>query len=892
MDFESFLFRFCRRKKDPSPRTSLSEKSAGKGNFSTFIFNIMKRISVVFCFFLLLLPAFSVLKERDLARTLGVLRAELEQNHAEKKAYIKRLEDESRNQHAQLVDYMQRSEQIALMLYSQKEDYTFDISYACGQATELYRLLTDELLPFSTTQKQLRTEIDRYARLVRSLEELPPAVTRGEDVSLNTQVVSAALDTLTINAEQAKLVADSINLLSEAYTLTPKQREDRAVALKILKELQRRLQTLDERLNRDKAYYIAVKEKVERLNSYAMARYKQMQQSIFLTGGQNYFGILRNFSNAYTIAKSDLVQKYSSLDGLPSTYSEWRGPVVTFMLLFILGYVAVAIALSNAILRLMPRRWLPADFRRKRPIYFTALGLFFFAASIMLVRLFVDRSFILMALGLMTNIAWLALAVVVSLLVRLNVRQVGLGLRLYLPFIIMAFIVVSFRVLFVPNTVVALLFPPLLLIFSVWQVRTLRVPKGSMPTSDILYSAVAMMAMCVATVMAWTGFVLMAVQVMVWWMFQLAATQTIMGGYYLMERYERIFVLRKIKAHLSDTGGDIVGDEVLLLRVRTGAYIPRTWSFDFVKRALLPTLGVLSVPLSVWYAAGVFEMTDVVREFFDYNFIDRKGVIQLSLLKLTLVGSLWFVFRYLNYAARSFYQHITKMRNRLPDYQYNFTLANNVIAILVWGAYVLYALILLQVPKSGISIVTAGLATGMGFAMKDLLENFFYGISLMTGRIRVGDFIECDGVTGRVESISYQSTQVTTLDGSVIAFLNTQLFNKNFKNLTRNNAYEMVKIPVGVAYGSDVEQVRRLIIASLEPLNEPLPDGRSLFKPDTDIGVSFAEFGESSVNLTVWFWVLVEVRAGTLSRAREAIYNTLNRNNIEIPFPQLDVHTR
>ena len=214
------------------------------------------------------------------------------------------------------------------------------------------------------------------------------------------------------------------------------------------------------------------------------------------------------------------------------------------------------------------------------------------------------------------------------------------------------------------------------------------------------------------------------------------------------------------------------------------------------------------------------------------------------------------------------------------------------IAILVWGFYVIYSLVLLQVPKTGISVVTAGLATGMGFAMKDLLENFFYGISLMTGRVRVGDFIECDGITGRVESITYQSTQVITLDGSVIAFLNTQLFNKNFKNLTRNNAYELNKIPVGVAYGSNIEQVRQLIIEALAPLNETLPDGRTLFKPDTNVGVILAEFGDSSVNLIVTLWVLVEVRGRTLARAREIIYNTLNQNNVEIPFPQVDVHMR
>ena len=104
---------------------------------------------------------------------------------------------------------------------------------------------------------------------------------------------------------------------------------------------------------------------------------------------------------------------------------------------------------------------------------------------------------------------------------------------------------------------------------------------------------------------------------------------------------------------------------------------------------------------------------------------------------------------------------------------------------------------MLHIPAGAIETVSAGLAAGLGFAMKDLLENFFYGISLMSGRVRVGDYIECDGIRGKVESITYQSTQIITSDGSVMAFLNSALFNKNFKNLTRNNSYEFVKLPVG-----------------------------------------------------------------------------------------------
>lgn len=82
-------------------------------------------------------------------------------------------------------------------------------------------------------------------------------------------------------------------------------------------------------------------------------------------------------------------------------------------------------------------------------------------------------------------------------------------------------------------------------------------------------------------------------------------------------------------------------------------------------------------------------------------------------------------------------------------------------------------------------------------------------MQLMSGRLRVGDYIECDGIRGKVDNITYQSTQIEAVDGSIMAFPNSSLFAKNFKNLTRNNSYEFLGLPVGVAYGTDVDHARK-----------------------------------------------------------------------------------
>jgi small-conductance mechanosensitive channel len=321
-----------------------------------------------------------------------------------------------------------------------------------------------------------------------------------------------------------------------------------------------------------------------------------------------------------------------------------------------------------------------------------------------------------------------------------------------------------------------------------------------------------------------------------------------------------------------------------------GRFIHKTWFYDFINKALVPMATIFAIVASFFFAADIFEMTESCYELFMKVIIDEPKYIRLSVYMVVIVAGLYFAFRYLNYLLRSFYHlYKTKMTEESGE-DFNETLARNVIAIVIWGFYIILVLVLLKVPQTGISVVAAGLATGMGFAMKDLLENFFYGISLMSGRLRVGDYIECDGIQGKVESITYQSTQIITLDGSVIAFLNTSLFNKNFKNLTRNHSYELVKIPVGIAYGNNIQQVRKMLLDAIKPLCVVLPDGRDVVNKEKSISVLFSDFGDSSVNLIVAMWILVDQKPTFMAQVKETIYDTLNKNNIEIPFPQHDVY--
>lgn len=867
----------------------------------------MKRIILLLTISLLFITqSQAVLKEKDLARTLSILRLELNMNYREQKIMMQLYEQQSAIQHKQLIDYMQRCDQISLMLYSQKNDHTFDIAYACTQATKLYKELGTNNIPYGKIRERITREIERYDSLIVALKELPPAIKNGRRAT--------AADSIN------QMIQEDNWLLSQPtmpFELSPTEQKDREECLTYAKALRNNLMRILQSVEEDKDYYDVVTNKVGKLYHYSQQKYKDLRTNIFNDGSSNYFSVLRALPQQIQHAKRDYNDKYRALGKGEKAKSEWRGPIVLAVSIFMLIYILAATLLSNLIIRLVPslisklfpklahriEKWLNESFinfdreayRKQRKIIILTVGLLIFVIAITIVKQFLYLNLFVMAAKLMIDFSWLFLAILISLLIRLKSSQCNHGVSIYMPFISMALIIIFFRIVLIPNNLINLVCPPILLIITIWQYFSIKRNKSFLPISDILYSTISLIVLVVACCCSWGGYTLMAVQIIIWWTFLLAAIETITCCYDLLEMYEQNILSKHILLDEKNIGkrkelAEERKSGLLFTRMEKGRYVHKTWFYDLINKALVPIATIGAVVASFFFAADIFEMTESCFELFRKVIVDEPKYIRLSIQMVVLVACLFFAFRYFNYLLRSFYHlYKTKLTEENGE-DFNETLARNVIAIVIWGIYIILVLVLLKVPQTGISVVAAGLATGMGFAMKDLLENFFYGISLMSGRLRVGDYIECDGIQGKVESITYQSTQIITLDGSVIAFLNTSLFNKNFKNLTRNHSYELVKIPVGIAYGNNVQHVRQMLLEAIKPLCVELPDGRDIVNKEKNVSVLFSDFGESSVNLIVAMWVLVDKKPTFIAQVKETIYNTLNKNHIEIPFPQQDVY--
>lgn len=280
----------------------------------------------------------------------------------------------------------------------------------------------------------------------------------------------------------------------------------------------------------------------------------------------------------------------------------------------------------------------------------------------------------------------------------------------------------------------------------------------------------------------------------------------------------------------------------------------------------------------------MFNLSDLCWRIFNTNFINLSH-LKVSILSLSLVVNLWFIFSYVNRTALK----LMRMHYEIKDASTAASrevMGRNVVQVIIWGTWFLITMAILGISMEWLMVVTGGLSTGIGFASKDIIENIYYGISLMTGRIKVGDWIQVDGTMGKVTSISYTSTVIESLYGEVITFQNSQLFSKNYKNLTRNHGYVLQVIPYGVAYGSNLQQVIALADAAVEGLHHQWMDNTKKVK--SVVG----ELGDSSVNLKMFVWADAVKKSYVISDVLRTIYDTLNQNGIEIPFPQQDVHIR
>ena len=763
------------------------------------------------------LPSNAVLKEANLDTTLYMLRTELTNYHIDLERQNQAAKAQQLAVIQELISIVKQADQNSIMLYSQRNGYIFDMTYACHEATEQFKKFKSKAVPFRQMIKKNNVEVARFDSLINYL------------YGMNTMFLS----------EEAQV--------------------NRNVDLTLAVNIRRQLVEKQKQLQAYVQAYDRTDRKLQALNDYANRRYEDIQNSIFNNGGDNYLRILRNFSMNYKEAKTSVTEKYKPVPGM---MSQWDVRIIFILFGIIIFWGLISIFLNLFTIRIVITQLMKhgmfenrkESFMAKRPCLIMAMTVVTFAVILGIVRMTVTQNFVIMASQLLVEYSWLVGVILVSILLRVDNDKIKNTFRIYSPLMLVGFIVIVFRIILIPNDLVNLIFPPVLLLCALWQWNVIGRKHNQVLRTDKTYAFISLAVFGASTIFAWTGFTLLAVQLIIWWTMQLTCVLTIT----CCEGWLSVYAKRK---KLADKA------------------ITDKWLYRFIYKVLLPISGVLSFIISIYWAADVFNMSDTTWEIFNKDYIKTSN-FTASLFSISVVACLYFLFNYINITSVDFMRHHFEKADPASAAS-KIVMFKNVMQVIIWGIWLMIALNVFQVGKSWLLAIFAGLSTGLGFASKDILENIYYGISLMMGRVKVGDYIICDGTRGKVSSISYTSTMLEATDGSVIAFQNSQLFSKNYKNMTKNHGYELDILEVGIAYGSNVKEVKQILIDALMKLD--------CIYQDKGVKVLLKSFDDSCITLKIVVWVNVLTQAIDDATIMECIYDTLNDHNIEIPFPQREI---
>ncbi len=186
-----------------------------------------------------------------------------------------------------------------------------------------------------------------------------------------------------------------------------------------------------------------------------------------------------------------------------------------------------------------------------------------------------------------------------------------------------------------------------------------------------------------------------------------------------------------------------------------------------------------------------------------------------------------------------------------------------------------------------LNVLAGAVGIGVGFGLQNVASNFISGLIILFERpIKIGDRIEVGGVDGKVTGIGARSTTVRTNDNITIIVPNSKFISENVVNWSFENNIIRFRVPVGVAYDTNINQAKRILLEiaaeNKDVLDEPKP------------AVRLMKFGDSSIDLQLWVWTKDKLQRKTvlISNLNFAIWEKFRENEIEIPFPQTDLHIR
>ncbi|MBN1694220.1 mechanosensitive ion channel [candidate division WOR-3 bacterium] len=295
---------------------------------------------------------------------------------------------------------------------------------------------------------------------------------------------------------------------------------------------------------------------------------------------------------------------------------------------------------------------------------------------------------------------------------------------------------------------------------------------------------------------------------------------------------------------------------------------------------LITTLGIFVIAVAILHKSGYMNTVIFFLSTPRINIGDKKISLNGFIVALLIF--------YLSFRLSKGLERSAKSRlEKVPFLDITRTNTISMLVrytIIIIGVFVAFAIV--NIDFTSLKVLIGALGVGIGFGLREIVNNLISGFILLSDKTIVhNDLIEVNGLLGRVEEVGIRTTTIKTFNNVEVIVPNTNLVNNQLVNYTHSDPVIRLDIPIGVSYSSDPFKVKEALIENLSKLENILK------KPE--VIVYFTNFGESSLNFQVSVWTDNALKKIEIeSEIRYAIWKTLKENNIEIPFPQLDVHVK
>lgn len=872
------------------------------------------------------IPVHALVNGRSLTIILKELSTELREECLMRSETQKRFDDDNERQHQCMIDAIKKSNELSILLYTQEQNMTFDLAYALKKITEEYDNFDSNRRLYDQLVNSLNIEINRYAHLIEALRRFPPMIQEIEAESLTDSLMNHSDSLAMPNSSTASSLENEViriairDTLPAPFVLEEKGKIYRDSCILYASELlMMNINNLSVTLA-DSTHYQETYQRIKEAHAYAKTRYHELERCVFVEGQTPFTEVLAHHNQYWSNTKADLRKQYSlsdlgwameetdsrdstaidpeeDMDAIffSSLSSKAENSLLVFFSIFQLACLTFFWLLAYIVIRLLCllKRFKRLVTEKRRSSVSILTGTTFYFLSFAFI--WGGDEYMKISFEHINTFLWLLMVIFGSLLLRVKTEQIKHSIKLYMPTIFIALTIIICRITFIPDRLLVLLFPPILLLIALRQLYFCIKKSGKATSIDSMLGWISLAIYFIAFVFSFLGYTFVALLILVGWYFLLAAWLTFVCISDLLDRYKVRWLDKKV-AVMRRRITYVTGED------RESLLFGTTWFYDFIRQVVIPALLLFSLPLCLRLALDIFDFDDLYVKIYHNPFVhltDKNGfdtlrisarsIVQLLVLFCILryvsraVHALWRYFRYTSFMRKH-------KRTTIRVNEINLSLGNSIITALIWMSYAVVVITVWRIPTGSMGLVAGGLSAGIGLALKDTINNFIYGIQLMGGKLRVGDWIECDGVRGKVTSLNYQCVQVETIEGTEISLLNSSLFGKNFNNLTRSNSYELTTITVGLAHGTEVNKVRKVLVEAMQKMRTKDHYGREIVDPKYGIYVVVNDMGDSAVEIAVKQYVLVAEKVAYVDGSKEVIYDALQEAGIPIAFPQRDLH--